>query len=63
MKTCGKAKESRQSSRQSNLDATDTELRKGTAHLGGCGLEVLAAGDDLDQEGVIMGRDDSTLEG
>lgn len=47
----------------SHLHASDSELGQGSAHLGGrCGV-VFAVGDDFDQQGVVMGGDDSPLEG
>lgn len=47
----------------SYLDPSHSELRQGSAHLGGCCLQVLPAGDDFHQQGVVVGRNDGTLEG
>lgn len=47
----------------SYLDPSHSELGQGSAHLGGCSLQVLPAGDDFHQEGVVVGGDDGPLEG
>lgn len=47
----------------SHLHASDSELSQGSAHLGGGCEVVFGVGDDLDQQGVIVGGDDSSLEG
>ena len=46
-----------------HLHASDSELGKGSAHLRGGRGVVLAVGDDFDQQGVVVGGDDSALEG
>lgn len=47
----------------SHLYTSDSELSKGSAHLGGsCGV-VFAVGDDFDEQGVIVWGYDSPLEG
>lgn len=46
-----------------HLHASDSELSQGSAHLGGGCEVVFAVGDDLDQQGVVVGGDDSSLEG
>lgn len=47
----------------SYLDPSDSELGQGSAHLGGRRLQVLPAGDDFDQQGVVMRGDHGPLEG
>lgn len=47
----------------SYLDPSHSELGQGSVHLGSCCLQVLPAGDDFYQQGVIVGRNNSTLEG
>lgn len=47
----------------SYLDPSHSELSQGSAHLGGCRLQVLPTGDDFDKQGVIVGGNDGTLEG
>lgn len=47
----------------SHLHASDSELSQGSAHLGGGCEVVFGVGDDLDQQGVVVGGDDSSLEG
>lgn len=46
----------------SHLHASDSELGQGSAHLGGSRGVVFAVGNDFDEQGVIMWRDDSPLE-
>lgn len=48
---------------QSYLDSPDAELGQSPAHLGGRRGVVFAVGDDLHQEGVVVGGDDGSLEG
>lgn len=45
------------------LHPSDPELGQGSAHLGGRRLQVLPAGDDFDQQGVVMRGDHGPLEG
>ncbi|TNN53238.1 hypothetical protein EYF80_036529 [Liparis tanakae] len=45
------------------LDPSHPELGQGSAHLGSCRLQVLPAGDDLHQQGVVVRRNDGALEG
>lgn len=47
----------------SHLYTSDSELSKGSAHLGGSRGVVFAMGNDFDQQGIIMRGDDSSLEG
>lgn len=47
----------------SYLDPAHSELSQGSAHLWRRGRQVLRAGDDFYQQGVIVGWDDSALEG
>lgn len=47
----------------SHLHASDSELGQGSAHLGGGRGVVFAVCDDFDQQGVVVGGDDSPLEG
>lgn len=47
----------------SYLDPSHSELGQSAAHLGSGCLQVLPAGDDFYQQGVIVGGNDSTLEG
>lgn len=47
----------------SHLHTSDSELSQGSAHLGGSCEVVFAVGDDLDQQGVVVGGDDGSLEG
>lgn len=49
--------------RPSYLHASDSELGQRSAHLGRRRLQVLAAGDDFDQQRVVVRRDDGALEG
>ena len=46
-----------------HLDPAHSELRQRPVHLGGGGGQVVAAGDDLDQQGVVVRGDDGSLEG
>lgn len=47
----------------SYLDPSHSELGQRSAHLGGRCLQVLPAGDDFDQQGVVVRWNDSALEG
>lgn len=47
----------------SYLDPSHSELSQGSAHLGRCCLQVFPAGYDFNQQGVVMWRNDSSLEG
>lgn len=47
----------------SYLDPSYSELGQGSAHLGRRCLQVLPAGDDFNQQGVVVWRNDSSLEG
>lgn len=47
----------------SYLDPAHPELGQGSTHLGRRRLQVFPAGDDFDQQGVVMWGDDGSLEG
>lgn len=47
----------------SYLHPAHPELSQGSTHLGRRRVQVFPAGDDFDQQGVVMWRDDGALEG
>lgn len=49
--------------RNVGLDASDSELAEGSVHLGTGGGEVFGVSDDLDEQRVVVGRDDGAGKG
>lgn len=47
----------------SHLDTPNSELLERSDHLGSCIRVVPRMGDDLDEQGVVVGRDDGAREG